>query len=137
MKLFISIFLIILLGTGCTEQTVAPPSESKTHMKIINFPSDRYPKTAKHIKAAISKGETDECTIDRKGAEQNREDSLKGIPTKKGYDRDEWPMAMCKEGGKGSDVDYVKSSDNRGSGSWVGNQLEDFKDGTKVKFIVK
>jgi hypothetical protein len=102
----------------------------------LEFPSDRFPETAAHILSAISSGKSAVCTIDRNGAEDNRAESLKGIETKKGFDRDEWPMAMCAEGGKDADIAYVTPSDNRGAGSWVGNQLEDLKDGTKVLFVV-
>src|SRR5690606_9102786 len=77
------------------------------------------------------------CTIDRDGAEDNRKKSLAGIDTKDGYDRDEWPMAMCKEGGAGASVAYIDASDNRGAGSWVGNQLEDYPDGAKILFLVE
>ncbi|WP_338043665.1 NucA/NucB deoxyribonuclease domain-containing protein [Paenibacillus hamazuiensis] len=104
---------------------------------VLIFRSDKYPETAQHIKDAIAAGESDTCTIDRKGADERREQSLKGIPTKPGYDRDEWPMAMCKEGGSGADIRYVSPKDNRGAGSWVSNQLEVYSDGTRVKFIVK
>ncbi|TKH46880.1 competence protein [Paenibacillus terrae] len=31
---------------------------------------------------------------------------------------------------------YITPSDNRGAGSWVGHKLDDYPDGTKVKFIV-
>lgn len=103
----------------------------------IVFPSDRYPETAKHIKEAIASGESAICTIDRDGADENRKESLKGIPTKRGYDRDEWPMAMCAEGGTGAHIEYISPSDNRGAGSWISNQLEDFPDGTKVEIVVK
>lgn len=103
----------------------------------LEFPSAKYPETAQHIKEAIAAGESSVCTIDREGAEQNRELSLKGIPTKKGKDRDEWPMAMCSEGGKGANVKYIAPKDNRGAGSWVSHQLEVFKDGTRVGFIVE
>ncbi|MBN2980094.1 excalibur calcium-binding domain-containing protein [Cohnella algarum] len=107
-----------------------------TYDVTITFPADRYPETAAHIKAAIAKGESAVCTIDRDGADENREESLKGIPTKDGYDRDEWPMAMCAEGGTGADVAYVESSDNRGAGAWVGNALEEYPDGTRVLFVI-
>ncbi|MEJ8304291.1 NucA/NucB deoxyribonuclease domain-containing protein [Saccharibacillus sacchari] len=100
----------------------------------LEFPVDRYPKTAAHIQNAISKGESAVCTIDRDGAKENREESLRGIPTKKGLDRDEWPMAMCEEGGTGADIEYILPSDNRGAGSWVGNALENYPDGTQVEF---
>lgn len=101
----------------------------------LEFPVNRYPKTAAHIQNAINKGESAVCTINRDGAEENREDSLRGIPTKKGFDRDEWPMAMCEEGGTGADIEYISPSDNRGAGSWVGNALEDYPDGTRVEFV--
>ncbi|MGG5833090.1 hypothetical protein ACQ4LK_24085, partial [Bacillus pumilus] len=55
----------------------------------------------KHIEEAIDEGHSSVCTIDRKHSDEQREQSLHGIPTKRGYDRDEWPMAMCKEGGTG------------------------------------
>jgi hypothetical protein len=103
----------------------------------LEFPSSRYPETGAHIRDAIAFGHSAVCTIDRDGAEENRKESLKGYPTKKGYDRDEWPMAMCAEGGAGADIRYITPSDNRGAGSWVSHQLEKYADGTKVRFIVK
>lgn len=104
--------------------------------EVLHFPTERYPLTADHISDAIAAGHPSVCTIDRDGADANRRESLAGIPTKSGYDRDEWPMAVCEEGGAGASVRYVPSSDNRGSGAWVGNAIEDFSDGTRVKFIL-
>ncbi len=118
-------------------QPNTPSSPSDSNVVQLEFPSDRYPETAKHIQDAIASGESSTCTINRDQAEENRSKSLKGIPTKKGYDRDEWPMAMCEEGGEGADIEYITPSDNRGAGSWVGNQLEDYADGTRVEFIFK
>jgi len=103
---------------------------------VLEFPADRFPEVAAHIASAILAGESAICTIDRDGADQRREQSLAGIPTKDGYDRDEWPMAMCAEGGEGASVAYIDPSDNRGAGSYVGNALEKYPDGTRVKFIV-
>ncbi len=62
---------------------------------------------------------------------------LKVVPTRKGKDRDEWPMAMCAEGGAGADIRYISPSDNRGAGSWVGHKLDDYPGSTKIEFIVK
>ena len=103
---------------------------------VLEFPAHEYPQTAAHIASAILAGESAICTIDRDGADERREAALAGIPTRDGYDRDEWPMAMCAEGGAGADVAYVESSDNRGAGAWVGNALEQYPDGTRVKFVV-
>ncbi|MEV5028487.1 excalibur calcium-binding domain-containing protein [Paenibacillus sp. LPE1-1-1.1] len=102
----------------------------------LTFPSDRFPETAAHIRKAIKNGESAICTIDRAGADDNRDESLKNVDVKSGYDRDEWPMAMCAEGGAGADIAYVTPKDNRGAGSWVGNKLDGYADGIKVHFIV-
>lgn len=129
-KIFTSIIIILSISVFTTHGT------DHKYDYVINFPSDRYPETALHIKESIEKGHSDICTIDREGADNRRKQSLKGIPTKPGYDRDEYPMAMCEEGGKGADVKYISPSDNRGAGSWVGHQVSGYSDGTKVLFIV-
>ncbi|AIQ37216.1 DNA-entry nuclease [Paenibacillus sp. FSL R5-0345] len=141
-KLITSLIIVVLLvlGSYWFEQNgdpAAPSSPSDSEVVQLIFPSDRYPETAKHIQDAIAKGESATCTINREQAEENRKESLRGIPTKKGYDRDEWPMAMCDEGGEGADIEYITPKDNRGAGSWVGNQLEDYADGTRVEFMFK
>jgi len=120
-------------------QEQAEPSvqtEPDEYDYVLEFPSDSYPETAMHIFSAIENGHSDVCTIDRNGADERRKQSLKGISTRDGYDRDEWPMAMCAEGGAGASVAYVDSSDNRGAGSWVGHQLSAYEDGEKILFIV-
>lgn len=117
------------------EETTPVTQQEQEATVQITFPADRYPETARHIQSAIEGGHPATCTIDRDGAENNRKLSLRGVETKKGYDRDEWPMAMCAEGGEGADIEYISPSDNRGAGSWVGNQLEEYPDGTLVEFI--
>lgn len=132
------IFLLLLSSVMFLISACAITSNPSGHNDYeLIFPSDKYPETALHISGAIAQGHSNVCTIDRVGAEENRKESLAGIDTRNGYDRDEWPMAMCKEGGKGASVAYIAPSDNRGAGSWVGNQLADYPDGTKVAFIVK
>ena len=131
--------LVSLVGYAThwyNERNGAPTAGSSGADYTIVFPADRFPETAHHIKIAISAGASEVCTIDREGADANREQSLKGVPTKKGYDRDEWPMAMCAEGGSGADIAYIKPSDNRGAGSWVSSELEDYPDGARVRFEV-
>lgn len=113
-----------------------PPVTNARYDYILEFPADKYPQTAAHIAAAFKAGKSQVCTIDRNGADTNRDASLAGLATKAGYDRDEWPMAMCAEGGAGADIAYVELSDNRGSGSWVGSRLRDYEDGTRVLFVL-
>jgi len=142
MKLLKTILLLLLIVIGIATGYVQlgqhkQETTNSSYDKTIHFPSDRYPETAKHIEEAIDEGQSSICTIDRKNSDEQRDKSLHGIPTKRGYDRDEWPMAMCKEGGAGASVKYVRPSDNRGAGSWVSHQLSDDPDGTRIQFIIE
>jgi hypothetical protein len=132
---------VLLVGCKPTFETSSPKVKeangSERVEQVLEFPSSKYPETGAHIKEAIEKGKTDICTIDRKGAADRRKQSLANVPTKKGYDRDEYPLAMCKEGGGGADIKYIKPSDNRGAGSYIGNKVEKLPDGAKFKIVVK
>ena len=107
-------------------QTVAYAAscERQERSVIVSLDESRYPYTTDHTEDAIRAGEAALLHIDRSGADQNREESLRGIPTRSGYDRDEYPPAVSSEGGSGADVRYVPSSDNRGAGASMGDQLE-------------
>ncbi|MFS0723816.1 hypothetical protein [Paenibacillus sp. 1P07SE] len=139
--LLIGLALTVLVSIGVLPQDwlqpEAPaPAPPGVHDYELLFPGERYPETAAHIAAAIERGHSQTCTIDRDGADRNRDLSLRGIPTRKGLDRDEWPMAMCAEGGEGASIAYISPSDNRGAGSWVSNQLSEYPDGTVVLFTI-
>ena len=112
------------------------PATGPDHDIVLKLSKRDCPETAGHIEEAVAKGHPDILTINRPGAAANRKASLKGYRTKSGSDRDEWPMAMGKEGGKGADVKYINPSDNRGAGSTVGSALGPYPDGTKVKFVI-
>ena len=106
------------------------------HDCLLTLHRSDYPKTFGHIDDAIASGHPDIVTLQRAAAKQNRKASLKGVPTKRGLDRDEWPMAMFKEGGNNASVRYIDPSDNRGAGSVIGNMLSELPDGTKIKVKV-
>ncbi|HDR4904358.1 DNA-entry nuclease [Bacillus cereus] len=138
--IIISIIAILSILVAVYEVLVPEETSVKktnTYDQVLEFPKERYPETGKHITDAIKEGHSEVCTIDRGGAADRRKLSLAPYPSKKGYDRDEWPMAMCKEGGKGAHIEYISPTDNRGAGSWVGNKLDKYPDGTRVKFEVK
>lgn len=69
-------------------------------------------------------------------AKRNRSSSLKDYPTRKRFDRDEVPMAMFSEGGKGASVRYINPSDNRAAGAAIAKALQDYPDGTTVLFKI-
>ncbi|RVU91675.1 sporulation protein [Flavobacterium columnare] len=119
-----------IFGLDCKVKVTA--GDGITHDIVATIKKSDFPETAQHIEDAIKKGHADIVTVDRLNAAAQRAKSLKGIPTKKGFDRDEWPMAMFKEGGNGASVRYINPSDNRGAGSAIGNALSDYPDDTRV-----
>jgi hypothetical protein len=128
---------------------ILDPEHAPAHDYEITVDSRKYPESAQHIQEAqsgtISRGNRQSAgapkpsvvTIDREGEAANRDESLRGIPTAPGQDRDEYPPAMFEEGGKGASVKHIDSSDNQGSGSSMGTKLRGLPKGTKVKITVK
>ncbi|MYM59078.1 hypothetical protein GTG28_07565 [Vibrio sp. OCN044] len=104
--------------------------------KRVEVSLSRHPEAAKHIQDAQAAGHPKTLTIDRANAPANRKASLKGVPTKKGLDRDEYPPAMFKEGGSGASVRHISPRDNRGAGSCIGGQCSGLPDGTRVRIDV-
>lgn len=103
---------------------------------VVVISRSRYPYTADHVVDAVAGGEPAILHIDRAGADANRDASLRGIPTRPGYDRDEYPPAVSREGGSGADVRYVPSSDNRGAGTVMGERLSPYCDGQRFRLRV-
>jgi hypothetical protein len=97
-----------------------------------------YPFSAIHISLAQSMGQPRVLTIDRDHADENRDDSLRGIPPYGGgFDRDEYPPAMFREGGNEASVFPNPFGDNRGSGSTLGHLLAPFPNGTQVEIRIR
>ncbi|WP_052107364.1 two-partner secretion domain-containing protein [Pseudomonas chlororaphis] len=104
--------------------------------KVVTVRKSRFPESAQHIEDAIDAGKPDTLTIDRANAASRRRDSLRGIETKPGLDRDEYPPAMFQEGGQGASVRHINPSDNRGAGACIGAQCRELPNGTKVRIDV-
>ncbi|MDX5631088.1 MULTISPECIES: NucA/NucB deoxyribonuclease domain-containing protein [unclassified Brenneria] len=113
-----------------------PKVDAADHDYLLILKRSEYPQTFGHINDAIGSDHSNIVTIQRTSAKSNRVLSLKGVKTKAGLDRDEWPMAMFREGGNGASVRYIDPSDNRGAGSSIGNILSDLPDGTRIKVEV-
>ena len=127
----------VLVHNGCNNKATVKEVDADTHKVEVTISKSNYPETSQHIEDAIASGKPDIVTIARDKAKQNRAKSLRGVKTKPKLDRDEWPMAMFKEGGKKADIRHIGASDNRGAGSAIGNALKDYPNGTKVKIIIK
>lgn len=101
---------------------------------VVNLDNRKHRHVLDHAWDAIRDGAPPHLTIDRDESDANRRASTRGIPTKPGYDRDEYPPAMSDQGGKGADVRYVRSAENRSAGAVMGNQLRSFCDGQRFRY---
>jgi hypothetical protein len=110
-------------GSGVGAETAVPQ---------VEVSASSYPESAAHIEDAQAAGQPSELTIDRAGAAARRAQSIRGVPSMPGLDRDEYPPAMFQEGGTGSSVRGIDPSDNRGAGASIGNQCRQYPDGTVV-----
>lgn len=107
----------------------------KDEVVTVDVDSNKYPASALHIYIAIRNGVPQKLHVNRDPGYDLRANSLEGIPSNSETDRDEFPFALSNEAvvynkkvGT-SDIAYIPYSDNRGSGSSMGNQLSDYCQG--------
>jgi hypothetical protein len=102
----------------------------------------------RHFRGALRRGWPRRLVVNRRGAEARRERALRDIPTREGYDRDEYPPAVGRGRGRGlergrnprgwkTDVRYVPSGENRSHGATLGNRLERFCNGTRFRYVFR
>ena len=84
---------------------------------------------------ALGVGRSTVLTPDSALAAANRRAALRDVPTRLGFDRDEFPFAATRQGGLGATVVHVDPGLNRSAGAWVGAQLR-AAGGRDVLFIV-
>jgi hypothetical protein len=139
-------------GSGTSDPTPAPaPAKPKSSCvstastQPIGFSKTKYPNIRKHYLSAVKKGWPRILVLNRPGVDARRAKLLADIPTRAGYDRDEYPPAVAR--GRGfhirgtdprgwkADVAYVPSSENRSHGSTMGIKLKRFCNGQKFKYV--
>jgi hypothetical protein len=116
--------------------TTTASASSRPKVPTATVSKSQHPQAAKHIQDAQRAGHPKVLTVERSATKANRAASMKGVKTKPGKDRDEYPPAMFKEGGKGASVRHIDPKDNRGAGSCIGAQCRKLKDGDKVRIKV-
>lgn len=122
----------LIAGAGGAQTSIAASCTRQQAPVVVNLA--KYPHIADHIRDAIRAGQPALLHIDRVHADQHRAASTDDLPTKAGYDRDEYPPAMSREGGESADVRYVKSGENRSAGASMGYQLRGYCNGQSFKF---
>jgi hypothetical protein len=109
---------------------------SESQPKEVVIDGSKHPEAAANAADAQKAGRPSELTVDRAGAADRRRESLQGTKPVPGKDRDEYPPAVFKEGGRGAQVRPINPSDNRGAGASIGQQIKDVPNGDKVKVTV-
>lgn len=132
--------LVVLLVAAIVATQPAPQAEAasckrQSRTVVVDLDNRKHITVLRHVWYAIRRDDQAErLTIDRRGADRNRQASLRRVPTRPGYDRDEYPPALSDEGGAGASVRYIRASINRSAGAVMGNQLEDYCDGQRFRF---
>jgi hypothetical protein len=115
----------------------APPKPTCSRpsgVQRISFSAAKYPNIRAHFRAAVRRGWPRSLVLNRPGADSRRDQLLEGIPTRAGFDRDEYPPAVGRGRWK-ADVRYVGSSENRSHGASLGGKLRGFCDGTRFRYV--
>lgn len=141
---------------GSGEQKDKPKAEPKSCTRTkkvfgVGFSRTKYPEIRKHYLAAVKAGWPRILVLNRPGADARRDrlldDPVLGLPTREGYDRDEYPPALGR--GRGpkalrrginptgwkASVMYVPSSENRSHGSNMGIKLRRFCSGQRFRYV--
>jgi len=131
-----------------THPGTADPAECTRPRSVqsIGFSATRYPRIRSHTLAAIRDGWPRTLVLNREGADGRRDRLLEDVPTRPGYDRDEYPPAVGRGRGEGlarglhplgwrASVAYVPSHENRSHGSVLGIKLRRFCDGTRFRYV--
>jgi hypothetical protein len=100
----------------------------------VGFSKTKYAHIAAHARRAIREGWPEVLVLNRKGADQRRNQALEGVPTKSGYDRDEYPPAVGRKNWH-TNVSLVRSSENRRHGSTLGAKLRPYCDGSRFRYV--
>lgn len=111
-------------------------AQGSENPKEVTIDGSKHPEAAQNATDAQKAGQPDTLTVDRAGAKNRRREALSGTKPKPGKDRDEYPPAVTKEGGRGASVRPISPRDNRGAGASIGNQIKKVPDGGKIKIKV-
>jgi hypothetical protein len=104
--------------------------KSNKYHAEVKVPCDRYPESSRHIKDWQRKNPPGNImTFDPANAKDNRRSlraRMKEYSIDKGQHRDEWPMAMFREGGNKitTSIRPIDGRDNSGSGRYIRSAMD-------------
>jgi hypothetical protein len=93
---------LVWVPAGTTgAETGAAECVRPTGMQRIEFSASKYPNVRRHFRGAVRRGWPRRLVLNRRGADARRERLLRDIPTREGFDRDEYPPAVGRGRGPG------------------------------------
>jgi hypothetical protein len=113
------------------------------------FSEAKYPNISAHYFRAVANGWPKVMVVNRPGTDARRDRLLQGVPTKPGFDRDEYPAAVGRGRANGlshvlirgldpigwkADLEYVPSGENRSHGASLGAKLRRLCNGTRFRY---
>ena len=147
-----SLLLVVgaaLAGLASPPQAAsAAGCERPSEVVRLGFSQAEYPNIRRHFKRAVRHGWPRTLVVNRRNEEERRYRLLRDVPTRDGFDRDEYPPAVGRGRGprleRGHDprgwkahVRYVPSSENRSHGASMGNQLRPYCNGTRFRYVFR
>jgi hypothetical protein len=142
---------------GNPDWGIARDNDKRETCVTVDLNRKKHKVVLDHAWDAIKDGAPRRMHIDRKGADENRDESTgkvelwSRLPLSKRrkynpntgefdarrrykyaaepHDRDEYPVAMSEEGGEDATIRYVRADENRDAGREMGLQLRGYKDG--------
>jgi hypothetical protein len=138
---YATVFVGSRIGDALGQTTPPAACVTASLPVVVNLDDVKHANLIAHERAAIDNGQPRTVTLERDNAAARRVYDVRGIPTRPGFDRDEWPPAFTEEAGHHTDgrppddVAYVPSSENRSGGAVMGAALRPYCDGQR--FIVE
>jgi hypothetical protein len=138
-------FVWVPAGTTSTDAGAAECVRPSGLQRIV-FSAHKFP-NVRHCRGALRRGWPRRLVLNRRGADARRERALRDVPTREGFDRDEYPPAVGRGRGRlergrdprgwKADVRYAPSSENRSHGATLGERLEPFCNGTRFRYVFR
>jgi hypothetical protein len=137
----------VALGTGGGPQGVGPLGAARSSRSTAACKRSRRPvlvdqegRVFRHALYAIRLGHPQLLHKGRPGTSDRNRDAWerkqgKRFPTRRGFDRDEYPPAMSVEGGADTHLRYVPSAENQAQGRELGKQTRAYCPGQAFLYI--
>lgn len=152
MRPLLLVLLTLLVLPASTSGAAASGCTRPAGVVALPFSAAKYPHVRAHMRRAIADGWPSVLVVNRARRDRRRDRLLRDLPTRPGYDRDEYPPAIGRGRANGdlgglvrglrpvgwrASVAYVPAAENRSHGASLGNRLRPYCDGTRFRYVFR